>query len=108
MEHGVSNKVWNRFAVWLDTLCVAIEIGLPSEEPCTCDDQDSSQPAITAIEELQRLGRNTSFVPRFPLEFVTIEHPGRITANGLGTLEVGHSDDRFPELPGVSGTATAP
>lgn len=107
MERRFTSKVSRRLTEWFDTLCVGIEIGLSSDHDSSHDSRNL-QPAITAVEELQRLGANTCFVPSFPLEFVAIEHPGRITANGLGTLEIGHSADRFVELPGVTGTGTAP
>lgn len=92
MERGVAESILSLAREWLDTLCVAVEVGLPTDDSLPCDRRDS-RPAVTAIEEIQRLGRNTSLVPPFPLRFVAVEHPGRITSNGLGTQELGHADD---------------
>lgn len=105
MERGIARSIWSLVTESFDTLCVAIEIGLPADDSASCDHRNS-QPAVTAVEELQRLAENTSVVPPFPLRFVAIEHPGRITSNGLGTMEVGHAADPFQELPSVTGART--
>lgn len=76
-------------AQWWDMLRVAAEVGLAAHDGEAMTLGNQSDIALTrnvgAVEELQEsLG---PFLRRY-----ADRHPGRITSNGLGTLDIGHSD----------------
>ena len=75
---------------WTDKLAVATGVGLAPE--VGGDGSEDRSGAVTVVDELRKLESNTSFVPPFPLKHIAIRHPGRMTANGLGSMEIGHAD----------------
>lgn len=87
---SIFSAVRTRLRIWYDMLVLGVSVG-----PCPVQPEDGELykwPAVTPVDELQKLQSNTSFVPPFPLKFVAIQHPGRTTANGLGSMEIGHAD----------------